>query len=498
MNKKLIVSGLNQNSWEVFFVYELKKQMKLDLVYWELPKVTYEIASNLFDKKSLVLDASTKKKRIKGLKKYNWPLLDEIVIKKLSKYELILYPSFLRNTQTRSIRGDFNLKDEYHRAITLRYYFIKYFDPGLYLFGNVPTGFFTLLDYLICNIKNIETILFKRVDLPCFYSTPLRSMEDTIFDDKKNNIELNQRSNSKKIDPEIINYLNSLLKEYRNAIPEYWITDDISNNTFSDRFRIDKKSNKLINKKNFFIELISQTVKQKNILKSVRFFFKSMVYFYFKNKLFKEYNKLVTKNLDLKKKYVFLALSFQPEATSIPLGGIFAYQEFMVSMLSRSIPNDWYIYVKEHPRHLLANESINSLKFRHVNFYNNLTDYRNVKLVSIDHNSFDLIDNAQVVAALAGHVGLESIMRGTPFLSFAFPWYNNCEGVYKIKNIEDLENFFNKKMYQNKINLEDIFDHVGIILKYSIKNFHWMEDKKLSNPKSYGSNIAKKFLKIIT
>ena len=49
------------------------------------------------------------------------------------------------------------------------------------------------------------------------------------------------------------------------------------------------------------------------------------------------------------KPYIYVPLHYQPEMTTSPLGGIFVNQELMLHMISKAIPEDTEIIIKEHP-----------------------------------------------------------------------------------------------------------------------------------------------------
>ena len=50
---------------------------------------------------------------------------------------------------------------------------------------------------------------------------------------------------------------------------------------------------------------------------------------------------------DLNKSYYYFALHLQPEATTLPNGGIYAEQILAIRILSKLLPDNTYLYVKE-------------------------------------------------------------------------------------------------------------------------------------------------------
>jgi hypothetical protein len=135
--------------------------------------------------------------------------------------------------------------------------------------------------------------------------------------------------------------------------------------------------------------------------------------------------------------YVYVALHFQPERTTSSLGGVFGHQYFMVDMLARTVPQGWYVYVKEHPSQFyppFAGE-----RSRHPDMYRELLSIPNVRLCDLSMSTFELLDRSRAVATVTGTVGWEAVVRGKPALVFGSPWYRYCDGVFHTTTIIELE-----------------------------------------------------------
>lgn len=144
---------------------------------------------------------------------------------------------------------------------------------------------------------------------------------------------------------------------------------------------------------------------------------------------------------DLSVPYVFLALHFQPERTTSPEAGVFARQELIVSQLARHLPQGWRLYVKEHPTQFISENLFDSVgaQQRPDGFYRSISGHANVQLIPLDTNPFSLIDGARAVATATGTIGWEAVWRGRPVLTFGYPWYLGCEGVFQTMNDNDLQ-----------------------------------------------------------
>ena len=154
------------------------------------------------------------------------------------------------------------------------------------------------------------------------------------------------------------------------------------------------------------------------------------------------YYKSMAQTLDLKAKYVYVPLHYQPELTTSPLGGSFVCQDLMVELLSKAIPEGWLLYVKEHFSQFV--ERSQGECCRSLEYYDNIASLPNVKLASLSQSTFALIDNALAVANVGGTAGFEAVVRGTPVITFGHAWYNGCEGVYYTPSYEECKRVLNE------------------------------------------------------
>jgi len=179
------------------------------------------------------------------------------------------------------------------------------------------------------------------------------------------------------------------------------------------------------------------------------------------------YAKLSTP-VDLGKPFIYVALSFQPERTSSPMAGVYVNQLLLVDLLSKSVPEGWWVYVKEHPSQLIPSWYYRAQCGRSLDYYDDFAALPNVRLVPMSVSSFDLIDHARVVATVTGSVGWEALNRGKPVLLFGHPWYRGCDGTFQISSQQDCAEALRKikegyRVDQQKLNLfAHAIEKVGI------------------------------------
>jgi hypothetical protein len=136
--------------------------------------------------------------------------------------------------------------------------------------------------------------------------------------------------------------------------------------------------------------------------------------------------------------YAYFPLQYQPERTSIPMGGVFADQLSALDILTHSLPPGWTVYVKEHPREFTGVVPQSVRLARSKQFYKTLCNYdhRKVRLVSPSVSSDELIRNSKCVVTLTGTTGWEAVQRGIPTIVFGVPWYIHCPGVHPVTSVD--------------------------------------------------------------
>jgi len=201
-------------------------------------------------------------------------------------------------------------------------------------------------------------------------------------------------------------------------------------------------------------------------------------------RLIKYYSKY-TSSVNFNKRYIYFPAPYQPEATTIVGAGYFEEIFLVLDMLSSSCPKDYIIYYKEHPA-TFFDKFKGSLK-RGSHFYKKLNSYKNIIMVPMDLNNFELIDNSVAVVSMAGSSGWESVLRGKPAILFGNTWYSRCPGVIDVKNLKDLKNAFYGIENGYKVNVEDVEDYcIDVAKEVVVLDGHYT---KFDNVAKHKKNI---------
>ncbi len=134
---------------------------------------------------------------------------------------------------------------------------------------------------------------------------------------------------------------------------------------------------------------------------------------------------------------IYFPLHYQPEATTLPAGGLMYHQVNAVRLLHSALPEGWRIAVKEHPQMLKYGREWP--RARGTTFYEELTALEHVDLAPVDFPSAELIERAAIVATIAGSAGWEALLCGRFVIAFGYPFYGRAPGVTLASTVADCE-----------------------------------------------------------
>ncbi len=159
----------------------------------------------------------------------------------------------------------------------------------------------------------------------------------------------------------------------------------------------------------------------------------------YKKQLKEAYESLVTPPDYKKEEYVAFFLHYQPEATTCPGGDIFVDQRLCIELLLKNLPDNYKIYVKEHPHQFIKKHLGHTSRMRDL--YDDLVKNKRVRLISTAIDSFEIINNAKAVCTITGTAGWEGIVRQKPVIVFGICWYENYnKGVCRITDEASAKN----------------------------------------------------------
>lgn len=137
-------------------------------------------------------------------------------------------------------------------------------------------------------------------------------------------------------------------------------------------------------------------------------------------------------NISLNGHYVFSPLQLQPEIAIDVCGKWYSNQIAVIENISKSLPLNYKLYVKEHKVAVGRREGLFS-------YYDKLRRLPNVVLINPSEDSHKLIRNADLVIVVVGTVGWEALLYGKPVITLGNVFYNDSGLVCKLNDYRDLK-----------------------------------------------------------
>ena len=129
------------------------------------------------------------------------------------------------------------------------------------------------------------------------------------------------------------------------------------------------------------------------------------------------------------KKFIYWPLHFHPEAGTIILGRWFHNQYELLKNISRVLPVDVELLVKEHR---------GSVGRRPLGFYREISKLPGVSFVHQDIDTFEMIEKSKGVAVITGTAGLEALALNQNVMTFGDVHYNKISSVIKAIDLSKL------------------------------------------------------------
>ena len=417
-----------------------------------------------------------------------------LLLEKMANYERNALRMFERNdshTNTFTYRERVDL---YKYLVQFWTTIIKDMNPQHVVFEEEPHQASDYILYGVCHEMGVDTIMFIRTKFP-ERMYPVRKFEEgsEIIRNAYQNEQTNKSIDSVVLSSSMEEYFSSLQGSYDNAVSLHlWDQVDEVQDIRTKKSHIIMSIRKLIktilskfnrsdlltrwklltSKPGTFFES-DQKQKNKLFRDSKLTYFEHLYYktksILKKRKLLRYYYSISQQSYDLSRPYVFCALNYQPEKTTCPLGGDYDDQILMLKTLSAALPDGWLLYVKDHPSQFVSSYSRYGENFRSVAYYKEISELENVRLLPLDSNTFELIDNSKVVATVTGTSAWEGVIRGIPALVFGYCWFKHCNGVFYVYSYESVKEALKKILDGYKVNINEVKVFAKVVEENSFK-----------------------------
>lgn len=436
--------------------------------------------------------------------------IDEALLRDLSFHESIVLKMM--------DRMDPNDSFYYNERVRLYHNYLKYwiaildrFMPDIVIFHTPPHAVFNYILYVLCRYRNTKTIMFYPTIMDGIIF-PMESFDgeyrvitryrDLLSNNMPANIEISDGAEKhlKRLRGGYLDHFRAMPEETQDFLTASKKSENDASDILKNILLFCKYPGYFIKFSRFCIGLlrsINRPVKQNyqkqkgNKIEDSNWSDFQYRWYQFqarrkKMKLSSYYHKL-TEKLDFKKNYVYVSLHYQPELSTSPMGGEFVHQLLMVELLSKSIPEDWHVIVKENYNQI--GPRAHGERSRTKDLYDDLFSISNVKLASLSTPQWDLIDNARAVATVTGTTGWEAVVRGKPVFIFGHAWYKGCEGVFYTPTYEDCKDVLAKIEAGYKVDHEKVRLFVHTLEQVGFRGYTDTNFEKFSGI-SYEDNIS--------
>lgn len=146
------------------------------------------------------------------------------------------------------------------------------------------------------------------------------------------------------------------------------------------------------------------------------------------------YERNAIKDLPANEEYLYFALHYQPEATTIPWGNKYSNQLVAIQEISKNLPVGYFLYVKEHPTYWNLDNSPNFNEYRSKDFYREIMKLDNVRLISHYFASHILIPKTKCVVTVTGTIAFESFYLNKPCIVLGSIYYKDFPTSFSPSN----------------------------------------------------------------
>ena len=186
----------------------------------------------------------------------------------------------------------------------------------------------------------------------------------------------------------------------------------------------------------------------------------------------KNRKKFIDKNLIQKianeQKFIYLPLHQEPERSLLIAAPKFSDQLCTIKEISKNLPKNYTLYVKEHPTQGPARN------WRDISFYKEIMKLKNVKLFHPDFDSKLLLNNCELVISVGGTSSFEAVFFGKPSLIFADLGYKIIPSIKKLNSYLELKEAITDSL-KIQVNPNDVINYVEILeensFEFDILNF---------------------------
>jgi hypothetical protein len=164
---------------------------------------------------------------------------------------------------------------------------------------------------------------------------------------------------------------------------------------------------------------------------------------------------------DTDEPFVFFPLHAQPEPSTGILAPMFLNQVSLVEQVSRSLPMNYKLYVKEHPRMFRDSP-------RTIATYRTIQALPNTHLVDVAADSHSLIKASDAVVTVTGTPAFEAVLYETPSITTGDAHFNELSMVSNCRTLERLATVVDRKLSSSHHNERELHEYLTALFARSV------------------------------
>jgi hypothetical protein len=189
---------------------------------------------------------------------------------------------------------------------------------------------------------------------------------------------------------------------------------------------------------------------------------KNAIFTKFKNLyMHKQIKKISISKIIDEQSFVYIPLHTEPESTLQIDNPMLTNQLELIKRISKSIPINFEIYVKEHP-------TIAAKGFRPLSFYKEIIELPNVKLMSPQIPVKTILSKCSCVLTVMGTTALEAITYEKPSIVFSDIEFSSIPFISKVESFDELSKTIKNGLNTN-VSIQKLSDYINFVNENSFE-----------------------------
>tara|TARA_Y100001936_G_C16071575_1_gene670992 strand:- start:758 stop:2266 length:1509 start_codon:yes stop_codon:yes gene_type:complete len=168
------------------------------------------------------------------------------------------------------------------------------------------------------------------------------------------------------------------------------------------------------------------------------------------------------KRIENNEPFIYMPLHQEPERSLLIAAPKFSDQMETIKEISKNMPENFHLYVKEHPTQGPARN------WRDITFYTQIMNLKNVKLFHPNFNPKLLFQNCRLVVSVGGTSSFEAAFYGKPSIIFAELGYTAIPCIKKLDSYDKLKQAITNTM-SIKFNPKFVLNYIQTLEKNSFE-----------------------------